>query len=206
MRSNRSAAKHRRLTGSVRTSRGATPSSSRVWELNLSSPLHTDRLGHAIGTALQGGETLALYGPLGVGKTALVRGMAAGLGAASRGVSSPTFVLIHEYRGRLPLAHIDLYRLNSVREIESIGLEEYLSGSTVAAIEWADKGRTILPHDRLEIELRHQSVQSRSIRLMATGPLSATLLANTRRSHAHPSKLPLSRRPLSSKPKRKASS
>ena len=206
MRSNRSAAKRSRPRGSVRTSRDASPPSSRVWELNLSSSLHTNRLGHAIGTALQGGETLALYGPLGVGKTALVRGIAAGLGAASRGVSSPTFVLIHEYRGRLPLAHIDLYRLNSVREIESIGLEEYLSGSTVAAIEWADKGRTILPDDRLEIELRHRSVQSRSIRLMATGPLSAALLANTRRSHAHPSKLPLSRRPLSPKPKRKASS
>jgi tRNA threonylcarbamoyladenosine biosynthesis protein TsaE len=172
--------------------------------LDLSSPRDTERLGQALGSALQGGETLALYGPLGAGKTALVRGVAAGLGASSGDVSSPTFVLIHEYRGRLPLAHIDLYRLSSLREIESIGLEEYLSGSTVAAIEWADKGRAILPEDRLEIELRHQSVQSRSITLMATGPLSAALLANTKRSHPHPSKLPSSRRAPS--PKGKASS
>lgn len=206
MRSKRSAASRKHLTGSVRTSRRAPSPSSCVWELNLPSPLHTDRLGRAIGSSLQGGETLALYGPLGAGKTALVRGMAAGLGAPSTGVSSPTFVLIHEYRGRLPLAHIDLYRLISVREIESIGLEEYLSGPTVAAIEWADKGRALLPHDRLEIELRHHTVQSRSIRLTATGPLSAALLANTMRRHARPSKLPLSGRLSSPKPKRKTSS
>jgi tRNA threonylcarbamoyladenosine biosynthesis protein TsaE len=115
-------------------------------------------------------------------------------------------VLIHEYRGRLPLAHIDLYRLNSMREIESIGLGEYFSGSTVVAIEWADKGHAILPPDRLEIELRHHTVQSRSIRLTATGPVSAALLASTRRSHARPSKFPLSLRLPLPKRKGKASS
>jgi len=204
MRSKRSSASHRRLTGLVRTPRRAPPSS--VWEFHLPSPFHTDRVGRAIGAALQGGETLALYGPLGAGKTALVRGIAAGLGAPSTAVSSPTFVLIHEYRGRLPLAHIDLYRLNSVREIESIGLGEYLFGSMVVAIEWADKGHAILPPDRLEIELRHHTVQSRSIRLTATGPLSAALLASTRRSHARPSKFPLSLRLPLPKRKGKASS
>jgi tRNA threonylcarbamoyladenosine biosynthesis protein TsaE len=206
MRSKRSAGRHRRPTGSARISRHEPSRPGRVWELNLPSPLHTDRLGRAIGSVLEGGETLALCGPLGAGKTALVRGIAAGLGALSTSVSSPTFTLIHEYRGRLPLAHIDLYRLASGRQIESIGLEEYLSGSMVTAIEWAGKGRAILPHDRLEIELRHQSVQSRSIRLMATGPQSAALLANTRRSHAHPSKLPLSIRPPLPRRKGKASS
>lgn len=177
-----------------------------MWELDLRSPFHTDRVGRAIGAALQGGETLALYGPLGAGKTALVRGIAAGLDAPLTAVSSPTFVLIHEYRGRFPLAHIDLYRLNSMREVESIGLGEYLSGSTVVAIEWADKGHAILPSDRLEIELRHHTVQSRSIRLTATGPLSAALLANTRRSHARPSKFLRFGRLPSPKPKGKASS
>ena len=206
MRSKRSTANRRPLTGSVRTTGPASSSLSGVWELNLASPLDTDRLGRALGSVLQGGETLALYGPLGAGKTALVRGVAAGLGASEKAVSSPTFVLIHEYHGRLPLAHIDLYRLNSLREIDSIGLGEYLSGSIVAAIEWADKGRAILPEDRLEIELRHQSVKSRSIRLMATGPLSAALLANTRRSHSHPSKVRLPKRASSPMSKGKASS
>jgi tRNA threonylcarbamoyladenosine biosynthesis protein TsaE len=102
------------------------------------------------------------------------------LGAAPASVSSPTFVLIHEYRGRLPLAHVDLYRLNSVRELESMGLTDYLNGSTVTAIEWADKGLALLPEDRLEIELRHRTVGSRTIRLRATGPNSALLLAKTR--------------------------
>jgi tRNA threonylcarbamoyladenosine biosynthesis protein TsaE len=158
-----------------------TPGTSeRVWQLALPSPRHTDRLGRAIGSALQGGESLALYGPLGSGKTALVRGIAAGLGATSGAVSSPTFVLLHEYRGRLPLAHVDLYRLNSRKEVDSIGLDDYFSGSTVVVIEWADKAPGILPSDRLEIQLRHRTVQSRSIRLMATGPLSAALLARTR--------------------------
>jgi tRNA threonylcarbamoyladenosine biosynthesis protein TsaE len=205
MRSKRSAVNGNRLRRTARSSRRTSTPSSRVWKLSTPSPLHTDRLGKAIGSALQGGETLALFGPLGAGKTALVRGVAAGLGASPRAVSSPTFVLIHEYRGRLPLAHIDLYRLCSSREIESIGLEEYLSGSTVTAIEWADKGEAMLPKDRLEIELRHQSFQSRTIRLMATGPLSAALLANARRRHTRPSKLPIARRAPSGKPKKASS-
>jgi tRNA threonylcarbamoyladenosine biosynthesis protein TsaE len=123
---------------------------------------------------------LALFGPLGAGKTALVRGIARGLGAAPTSVTSPTFVLIHEYRGRLPLAHVDLYRIRSQQELESTGLAEYLSGSTVTAVEWADKARPLLPDDRLEIELRHLAVGSRTIRLTASGPVSAALLSRTK--------------------------
>jgi tRNA threonylcarbamoyladenosine biosynthesis protein TsaE len=126
---------------------------------------------------LTGGEFLALSGALGAGKTALVRGIAAGLGAPAEAVSSPTFVLAHEYSGRLPLAHFDLYRLNSAQEAELIGLNDYLSGTTVVAVEWADKAPGILPDDRLEMELRHRTVQGRSMRFRATGPLSAALLA-----------------------------
>ena len=147
------------------------------WRRSLSSLLHTDQLGRAIGSVLTGGESLALSGALGAGKTALVRGIAAGLGAPAEAVSSPTFVLLHEYRGRLPFAHLDLYRLHSEQEAESIGLDDYLTGSTVVAVEWADKAPQILPDDRLEMELRHRTVQSRSIRFTATGPLSAALLA-----------------------------
>jgi tRNA threonylcarbamoyladenosine biosynthesis protein TsaE len=140
------------------------------------SPQDTAVLGQAIGRELTGGETLALLGPLGAGKTALVRGIARGLGAAPSAVSSPTFVLIHEYRGRLPLAHVDLYRLNTPRELESTGLADYLTGQTVAAIEWADRGQGLLPDDRLEIELRHRTVESRTIQLRATGRVSTRLL------------------------------
>lgn len=89
-------------------------------------------------------------------------------------------MLLHEYHGRLPLAHLDLYRLNSAKEAEGIGLEDYLSGPTVVAVEWADKAPAILPDDRLEMELRHHTVQSRSIEFRAMGPVSAALLARVK--------------------------
>lgn len=151
-----------------------------TWNLLSTSQGHTDRLGQAIGRALKGGETIALYGPLGAGKTALVRGIAQGLGAPPEAVSSPTFVLIHEYRGRLPLAHVDLYRIDSNRALDSTGLVEYFSGLTVMAIEWADKGLAVLPQDRLDLALSHVTARRRSIRLQATGPQSRALLARTR--------------------------
>lgn len=150
------------------------------WRLVSSSQQHTDRLGQAIGSSLRGGETIALYGPLGAGKTALVRGIARGLGAESTAVTSPTFVMIHEYQGRLPLAHVDLYRVRSPRDLESTGLVDYFSGSTVTAVEWADKGTPVLPSDRLDIELTHRAVQSRVIRLRATGPVSGELLSDAK--------------------------
>jgi tRNA threonylcarbamoyladenosine biosynthesis protein TsaE len=88
-----------------------------------------------------------LIGALGAGKTAMVRGIAAGLGAPSDSVSSPTFVLVREYQGRLPLMHIDLYRLRTDAEAESIGLSDYFAGRAVAVIEWADRFPFLLPED-----------------------------------------------------------
>jgi tRNA threonylcarbamoyladenosine biosynthesis protein TsaE len=155
--------------------------SSLPWKLVSTSHQHTNRLGQAIGRELRGGETIALYGPLGSGKTALVRGIAQGLGASPLAVTSPTFVMIHEYdQGRLPLVHVDLYRIRTFRELESIGLSEYFSGLTVTAIEWADKGLAALPQDRIEIALHHRAVRSRTIQLLATGPNSDQVLARLR--------------------------
>jgi tRNA threonylcarbamoyladenosine biosynthesis protein TsaE len=155
------------------------------WKLVSTSYQHTDRLGQVIGRVLRGGETIALYGPLGAGKTALVRGIAQGLGASPMAVTSPTFVVIHEYdQGRLPLAHVDLYRIRTARELESTGLIEYFSGQTVTAIEWADKGRTLLPQDRIEITLNHRDVRSRAIQLRATGPKSNEFLARLRTQYS----------------------
>jgi len=167
---------------------------SRDWRQVLPSLLKTDQLGRIIGSVLKGGEFLALSGALGAGKTALVRGIATGLGASPQAVSSPTFVLLHEYRGRLPLAHIDLYRLHSLQEVESIGLDDYLSGLTVVAVEWADKAPAILPGDRLEMQLRHRTVQSRSITFRATGPVSAALLALIKTCQTLPTRRSRSRR------------
>lgn len=124
---------------------------------------------------------MALYGELGSGKTALVRGMAVGIGASPRAVSSPTFVLIHEYHGRLRLAHADLYRLDSTEELPHIGLADYYDdGDTVTAIEWADKAGQHLPADRLEIHLQHRSPSVREIGFIPRGAQARGLLARVR--------------------------
>jgi tRNA threonylcarbamoyladenosine biosynthesis protein TsaE len=103
---------------------------------------------------LQPGAAVLLVGDLGAGKTALVRGLAEGLGVKSEEVSSPTFTLMQEYRGgRIPLIHVDLYRLNDAREIDDLGLEE-LGLESVLAIEWAEK----LPRrmaDAIEVRIEH---------------------------------------------------
>jgi tRNA threonylcarbamoyladenosine biosynthesis protein TsaE len=152
-----------------------------TWRQLTKSAAETDRLGRALGKSARGGEVVALYGELGSGKTALVRGLAAGLGASPHAVSSPTFVLIHEYRGRLPLAHADLYRVESASELPYIGLSEYEDGRTVLAIEWADKAGGELPGDRLDVRLRHCGPAAREIELRPTGPQARRLLALARR-------------------------
>lgn len=120
---------------------------------------------------------LALYGELGTGKTTLVRGIAAGLDVPSHIVNSPTFVLIHEYQGRVPLAHVDLYRIEAQPELEHIGLSDYLDGQTVVAIEWADKGVLELPDDRFEVHLSHRSARTRKVILRPRGTSMRGLLA-----------------------------
>ncbi len=140
----------------------------------------TDRFGRVIGRALRGGEVIGLYGDLGTGKTTLVRGIAAGLGAAARLVSSPTFVLIHEYHGRLLLAHADLYRIESQDDVAQTGLSDYLDGETVAVVEWAERAGSELPDDRLEIHLTHRGRATRALHLSATGPISGELLRRIR--------------------------
>ena len=151
-----------------------------MWTLVLHSVEDTGRLGCLIGQALSGGEILGLGGTLGSGKTTLVRGIAEGLDAEPARVTSPTFVLIHEYHGRLPLVHADLYRLGSETEVVAIGLDEYFNETTVAAIEWADKFPGALPLDRLDIILEHRTPRTRFVTLRASGSCSEKLLTAIR--------------------------
>lgn len=106
--------------------------------VTTNSEIETFALGKKIAASLQPGTFVLLHGDLGAGKTAFVRGMAAGLGAHPDDVSSPTFVLIQQYKGRLPLVHVDLYRLESGAAVDDLGLEEMASGAVVA-IEWAER-------------------------------------------------------------------
>ncbi len=114
------------------------------------SPADTEALGEAWGRTVQHGEVIALSGDLGAGKTALVRGLARGLGCTSR-VHSPTFTLVNVYAGgRLPLFHLDLYRLETLAQIHGAGVDEYLQPDGVAVIEWAE--RMIGEHPTSNIE------------------------------------------------------
>lgn len=133
------------------------------------APDQTRHIGCTLGKALKGGEVLAITGDLGSGKTQLVKGIAQGLGIESSDITSPTFTLIHEHEGRLPLYHIDLYRLETARDIESIGLEEYLTRNGVIAIEWAERATTLLPTNTVDITLTHQGGNNRHITITPRG-------------------------------------
>ena len=118
------------------------------------SPDETIALGRCLGRHLAPGHVVALIGPLGSGKTTLTKGLAEGLGVEdSRWVTSPTFVLIHEYPGRVAVTHIDAYRLSGPADAEALGADELFFGDGVVIIEWADRIAAALPHERLDIRL-----------------------------------------------------
>lgn len=124
----------------------------------------TQTFGEGWTSNLTGGEIFALHGVLGAGKTQLVKGLARGLGYRGD-VTSPTFTLVHEYRGgRLPLYHLDLYRIKSTEEAVGIGLEEYLPGDGVTVIEWPDRIASLLPPETRHWELEVVSLTERVIR------------------------------------------
>jgi tRNA threonylcarbamoyladenosine biosynthesis protein TsaE len=120
--------------------------------VNTASEAETAAAGEALGATLRAGDVVLLYGDLGAGKTAFVRGMARGLGANPDDVSSPTFTIVQEYAGRTAtLYHVDLYRLEGA-EIDDLGLEDLVSGDGIVAIEWADRW-TGRPDDAIEVTL-----------------------------------------------------
>jgi len=130
-----------------------------------SSPEETIELGRKIGSQLKGGEVIAVCGPLGSGKTHLIKGIATGAGAEDRRqVNSPTFVIVNEYKGRLDIFHIDAYRLNSIAEFEMLGFDDFCHPQSVVLIEWADKVESALRAvDYVRIELEHAGETKRKI-------------------------------------------
>ena len=142
-------------------------------QITSHSAAETIQIGEKIGAALRGGEIIALIGPLGSGKTHLIKGVAAGLGATdSRLVTSPSFVLINEYKGaeiRLDVYHVDAYRLDSVAEFEMLGFDDLCLPHSVVLIEWADKVQSALQNiDTIRIELSHVDENRRRIHLKST--------------------------------------
>jgi tRNA threonylcarbamoyladenosine biosynthesis protein TsaE len=129
----------------------------------LRSPEETVACGRAFAARLNAGDVLGLSGDLGAGKTHFVKGLAAGLGVDTP-VTSPTFTLLHEYRGgALPLFHFDFYRLETEEEVLAIGLDDYLSGGGIVVIEWAEKFARLLPQSTRWLELRLLSETEREL-------------------------------------------
>ena len=139
--------------------------------IELPDPAATEALGRRLGELLFPGAVVALVGPLGAGKTHLTRAVAEGLGLAdARAVSSPTFVLIQEYRARLPVYHFDAYRLTAEAEFLDLGAHEYFAGDGVCLVEWADRVPGALPADRLEVRLEVTGPASRRATVTGRGP------------------------------------
>jgi tRNA threonylcarbamoyladenosine biosynthesis protein TsaE len=116
------------------------------------TPHDTVEIGAALAPLLRARDAVLLTGELGAGKTTLVRGVASGL-EVTEPVASPTFTLIREYRGRLPVAHVDVYRLERIQDVVDLALDEVADGEAVYLVEWGDAIEELLPADRLLIEL-----------------------------------------------------
>ena len=130
-----------------------------------------------MGRYLIGGLTVGLVGPLGSGKTLFVQGLAAGNAPeASPEVTSPTFTLIHEYRGRLVLYHLDVYRLKQAAELVHIGFDELARPDSVVVIEWADRVASLMPDDALWIEIDPTEATSRRITCRSRHALASRML------------------------------
>lgn len=137
------------------------------FDITSNSVEQTLDIGRRIGSKLKGGEIIGICGPLGSGKTHLIKGIADGAGATdARNVNSPTFVIVNEYSGRLDIFHIDAYRLNSIAEFEMLGFDDFCFPQSVVLIEWADKVRSVLSQmDHIRIELGHAGETTRTIHI-----------------------------------------
>ena len=137
-------------------------------ELISHSPEQTQEFGVRIGELALAGDIFLLVGSLGTGKTCLTQGIAWGLNIKEYALS-PSFIIVRELYGRLPLYHIDLYRLDHIEEIAELGLDDYLHGNGVCVVEWAEKGLDILPIEHLLIQISSLSDIERSFQLKPKG-------------------------------------
>lgn len=122
-------------------------------EVFTDSAEETIALGRKLGERAQPGWVVGLSGDLGAGKTTFTRGFLAGAGGNPDDVTSPTFTLMHEYRARIPVYHLDLYRLETAQAARDAGVEEFLGGDGVALVEWYENARELLPEDFIEIRI-----------------------------------------------------
>ncbi|RKU26919.1 tRNA (adenosine(37)-N6)-threonylcarbamoyltransferase complex ATPase subunit type 1 TsaE [Candidatus Poribacteria bacterium] len=135
-------------------------------EYRTESPEETQNLGEEFGKTLKSGDVVALIGDLGTGKTCLTQGIARGIGiAADEVVSSPSYILINEYKGKIPIYHIDLYRLENIAEIADLGIGEYVESDGICIIEWAERMEEGLPETSIRIYITWEDENTRSIKI-----------------------------------------
>ena len=142
------------------------------------SPAATLRFGKRLGGKIVKGSVIALVGELGCGKTLFTRGLCSGLGVPEKEVNSPTFAFVNEYRGRLPVYHVDLYRINDIEDGFEIGILDYLARAEdgVIVLEWAEKVLPLLPEDYLRVQFEVLSPQRRRLEITGSGEKSNALL------------------------------
>jgi tRNA threonylcarbamoyladenosine biosynthesis protein TsaE len=133
----------------------------------------TERLGEALGRRLPPGTLVLLFGNIGAGKTTFSHGLGRGLEVPTD-IQSPTFALIYEHKGRLPLAHMDFYRLNRPNDLDELGLEEYLEGEFVVLIEWPEIALDRLPPSRIEVRLTPEA-EGRRVEFTGRGDAAAVI-------------------------------
>jgi tRNA threonylcarbamoyladenosine biosynthesis protein TsaE len=152
------------------------PVGTRRWNFVSTSETETERLAGHLAQVLEPGTAVALVGNLGAGKTRLVRALCEALGVDRRAIASPTFVLVHEYEGRLPVYHFDTYRLRDPHDFLALGADEYLSGEGICLIEWADRVAAWLPADHLRIDIAVTGETTRDFVFTASGPNASGLI------------------------------
>jgi len=143
------------------------------------SPGETEELGRLLGSLLTAGSFLALRGELGSGKTCFTRGIVAGAAPDSAHlVASPTFAIMHEYPGSVPVYHFDFYRLATVGEIAELGFEDYFHGGGICVVEWSERLEALLPREHLIVTMEHAGDDERRLALEACGLRSEAVLAD----------------------------
>jgi tRNA threonylcarbamoyladenosine biosynthesis protein TsaE len=147
------------------------------------SPHETKSWGRRLASLLEGGELLGLIGDLGSGKTVFIKGLASGLSLREEDILSPTFTMIQEHRGRFPLYHIDLYRLEEAT-LDDLGLREYLFSQGVAAVEWFERLRGGAEMEFLSVRISYAGANLRRIEFSAVDSRHAQIISKLKRSFA----------------------
>ncbi|MBV1817373.1 tRNA (adenosine(37)-N6)-threonylcarbamoyltransferase complex ATPase subunit type 1 TsaE [Bacteroidales bacterium MSK.15.36] len=151
-------------------------------EIVLKGLEDTEKFGYRLGSLLEGGDIVCLTGDLGAGKTTLTKSIAKGLDVKDY-ITSPTFALINEYKGRVPVYHFDVYRLEGIEDVIDLGFEEYFYSKGVTIIEWGDKIEKFLPEDILTVEMnRGKTDNERIVSIFSNGKRSETIIEELKKN------------------------